>query len=76
MKLLVKFNLVFLLVFLVGLGASTFIARGLLRQVFATRWRRLAAEPEFRAGLVAGLKSHPEWTTVLNPPAHASQSTH
>jgi len=47
-----------------------------LRQVFATRWRRLAAEPEFRAGLVAGLKSHPEWTTVLNPPAHASQSTH
>lgn len=32
MKLLVKFNLVFLLVFLVGLGASTFIARGLLRQ--------------------------------------------
>ena len=32
MKLLVKFNLVFLLVFLVGLGASTLIARGLLRQ--------------------------------------------
>ena len=32
MKLLVKFNLVFLLVFLVGLGVSTFIARGLLRQ--------------------------------------------
>ena len=32
MKLLVKFNLVFLLVFLVGLTASTLIARGLLRQ--------------------------------------------
>jgi len=32
MKLLVKFNLVFLLVFLVGLSASTLIARGLLRQ--------------------------------------------
>ena len=32
MKLLVKFNLVFLLVFLIGLGASTLIARGLLRQ--------------------------------------------
>ena len=32
MKLLVKFNLVFLLVFLVGLSASSFIARGLLRQ--------------------------------------------
>lgn len=47
-----------------------------LRQVFATRWRRLAAEPEFRAGLVAGLKSHPEWTPVLNPPGRAPQSTH
>jgi protein-histidine pros-kinase len=32
MKLLVKFNLVFLLVFLVGLTASTLIARGLLRE--------------------------------------------
>ncbi|MBW8757952.1 MAG: DUF3365 domain-containing protein [Burkholderiales bacterium] len=32
MKLLVKFNLVFLLVFLVGLTASTLIARSLLRQ--------------------------------------------
>jgi len=32
MKLLVKFNLVFLFVFLVGLSASTLIARGLLRQ--------------------------------------------
>jgi protein-histidine pros-kinase len=32
MKLLVKFNLVFLIVFLVGLSASTLIARGLLRQ--------------------------------------------
>ncbi len=47
-----------------------------LRQVFATRWRRLATEPEFRAGLVAGLKSHPEWTPVLNPPGRAPQSTH
>lgn len=32
MKLLVKFNLVFLLVFLVGLGASSLIARQLLRE--------------------------------------------
>jgi len=32
MKLLVKFNLVFLLVFLIGLGASSFIARQLLRE--------------------------------------------
>ena len=47
-----------------------------LRQVFATRWRRLAAEPEFRAGLVAGLKSHPEWTPILNPPGRTPQSNH
>jgi hypothetical protein len=39
-----------------------------LRQVFAVRWRRLAAEPQFRAGLVAGLKSHPEWKPILYPP--------
>jgi HAMP domain-containing protein len=32
MKLLVKFNLVFLIVFLIGLGASSLIARQLLRQ--------------------------------------------
>src|SRR5246127_2453615 len=32
MKLLVKFNLVFLLVFLIGLGASSLIARQLLRE--------------------------------------------
>ena len=32
MKLLVKFNLVFLLVFLIGLGGSSLIARQLLRQ--------------------------------------------
>jgi hypothetical protein len=39
-----------------------------LRRVFAERWRRLAAEPQFRSGLVAGLKSHPEWTPILYPP--------
>jgi hypothetical protein len=43
-----------------------------LRQVFAARWRRLAADPQFRAGLVAGLKSHPEWTSILNPSARAA----
>ncbi len=32
MKLLAKFNLIFLLVFLVGLGASTLVARNLLEQ--------------------------------------------
>src|SRR6201986_4990646 len=40
-----------------------------LRRVFAERWRRLAAEPQFRSGLVEGLKSHPEWTPILSPPA-------
>ena len=47
-----------------------------LRQVFAVRWRRLAADPRFRGALVAGLKSHPEWTPVLYPPVHASQPAH
>lgn len=32
MKLLVKFNLIFLLVFLIGLAGSTLVARGLLQQ--------------------------------------------
>ncbi len=39
-----------------------------LRRVFAERWRRLAADPQFRSGLVAGLPAHPEWATILNPP--------
>jgi len=45
-----------------------------LRQVFAARWRRLATDPQFRSGLVAGLKSHPEWTPILYPPGRASQA--
>ena len=45
-----------------------------LRQIFATRWRRLAADPQFRAGLVAGLRSHPEWTSILTPPGRAAQA--
>lgn len=47
-----------------------------LRQVFAKRWRRLAADPQFRGALVAGLKSHPEWTPVLFPPGPAPQPVH
>lgn len=39
-----------------------------LRRGFVKRWRALAKVPEFRHGLVAGLKSHPEWDPVLNPP--------
>jgi hypothetical protein len=44
-----------------------------LRRVFAARWRRLAADPAFRHGLVDGLKAHPEWTPILYPPPPASQ---
>lgn len=47
-----------------------------LRQVFATRWRRLAADPQFRGALVAGLKSHPEWTPILYPSGHAPPPVH
>jgi hypothetical protein len=39
-----------------------------LRLLFAKRWHGLAADPEFRRGLVGGLKSHPEWTPILYPP--------
>jgi len=39
-----------------------------LRRLFAARWHRLAANPQFRSGLVEGLKSHPEWTSILYPP--------
>ena len=49
-----------------------------LRRVFAERWRRLAADPQFRHGLVEGLKAHPEWTPILYPPPpprdHAASS--
>ena len=39
-----------------------------LRRLFAERWRRLAADPQFRSGLVGSLKAHPEWTSILYPP--------
>ncbi len=51
-----------------------------LRRVFAERWRRLAAVPQFRSGLVDGLKAHPEWTSILYPPppprAPSAAATH
>jgi hypothetical protein len=43
-------------------------AEPVLRRGFVKRWRALAKVPEFRHGLVAGLKAHPEWDPVLNPP--------
>jgi hypothetical protein len=45
-----------------------------LRSVFAARWRRLAADPQFRSGLVGGLKAHPEWTPILFPPGRTPQA--
>ena len=45
-----------------------------LREVFAKRWKRLAADPEFRRALAADLKSHPEWTPILSPQAGAAKS--
>jgi hypothetical protein len=45
-----------------------------LRRVFAARWRRLAADPQFRSGLIDGLKAHPEWTPILFPPASTPQA--
>ena len=49
-----------------------------LRRVFAERWRRLAAVPQFRSGLVEGLKAHPEWTPILYPPVRvpSAAATH
>lgn len=37
------------------------------RRQFVERWRVRAREAEFRRGLVAGLRSHPEWDPVLFP---------
>lgn len=38
-----------------------------LRPLFVTRWKALAQNPEFRNGLVAGLRAHPEWDRLLFP---------
>jgi len=45
-----------------------------LRRGELPRWRALAREPAFRDGLIAELKTHPEWEPVLFPPAPASSS--
>jgi len=42
-------------------------AEAALRPAFLARWRPLAAQPEFRKGLVAGLRGHPEWDRTLFP---------
>lgn len=42
-------------------------AEASLRGVFRQRWAAKARDARFRAGLVADLKSHPEWARVLWP---------
>lgn len=37
------------------------------RRQFVERWRAKAREPAFRRGLIANLRSHPEWDRVLFP---------
>lgn len=50
-------------------GAQPWLdAEPALRKAFVKRWRALARDPEFRRGLVAGLKAHPEWEPILFPP--------
>lgn len=42
-------------------------AEAALRPLFVARWKALAQAPEFRKGLVAGLRAHPEWDRTLFP---------
>jgi hypothetical protein len=42
-------------------------AEAALRPLFVARWKALAQAPEFRKGLVAGLRAHPEWDRTLYP---------
>lgn len=44
-----------------------------LRRANLPRWRPLARDPEFRRGLAADLKSHPEWAPILSP-SHSKPS--
>ena len=42
-------------------------AESALRSQFVARWRALARRPDFRAGLVAHMRSHPEWDRIVFP---------
>lgn len=44
-------------------------AEAALRKANLPRWKPLARLPEFRKGLLAGMKAHPEWAQVLLPAA-------
>ena len=49
-------------------GAQPWIdAEAALRPAFLARWRPLASQSEFRKGLIAGLRGHPEWDRTLFP---------
>jgi len=49
-------------------GAQPWIdAEAALRPAFLARWRPLASQAEFRKGLIAGLRGHPEWDRTLFP---------
>jgi hypothetical protein len=45
-----------------------------LRLAFRERWAARAADPRFRAGLVADLKAHPEWDRLLFPHKYAQRN--
>ena len=44
-------------------------AEGVVRRAYLPRWRALARDPDARRELLAGMKSHPEWASVLARPA-------
>ncbi len=46
-----------------------------LRKAFVRRWHAKAHDADFRRGLVAGLKAHPEWEPVLYPPVPKARSS-
>ncbi len=43
-----------------------------VRKANLNRWKALARSPEFRKGLLADIKSHPEWESILFAPQAAS----
>lgn len=47
--------------------AAWLSAESALRSQFVARWRALARRPDFRAGLVAHMRSHPEWDRIVFP---------
>ena len=46
-----------------------------LRRPLVQRWRAKARNPAFRAALVAGLASHPEWDPILFPEKYKKKAT-